>query len=100
MHSGKCRFYGASFVAFASQCALAHAQDAPPPLKPPAAPPVSPAAQDDFSKALDQELGKSQSAAAPAGTPAAMNLPGGSQLKLLDISLDVLASLAASTERS
>ncbi|HET6165002.1 MAG TPA: hypothetical protein VFG37_15130 [Planctomycetota bacterium] len=102
MHSRNRRIRGASVAAFASLCGLVNAQETPPQSPPPAAPPVAPAAQDDFSKALDQELGKAPSSANPAkpSTPAAVDLPGGAQLKLLDISLDVLASLAGSTERS
>jgi hypothetical protein len=54
--------------------------------------------QDDFAKALDAELAK-QSKAEQSAQPS-IALPGGAQLKLLDLSLDVLASVGTSTEQN
>ncbi len=55
--------------------------------------------KDDFSKALDQALGSAPNRAPTSATPT-VNLLGGSQLKLMDLSLDVLSSFGGSTERN
>jgi hypothetical protein len=70
-----------------------------PPEPPPQADSKSTSQQDDFSKALDQEIAKSSKGEAATGTPT-LNLPGNAQLSLLDISLDVLSSVGTSTEQN
>lgn len=91
-------FMGGAALTFLGTWAAAQEPPASPRQAAPPPPPQAATSQEDeFSKALEKEFARTtQGEAAPP--VAAMNLPGGAQLKLTDISLDVLASAGWSTE--